>query len=96
MIEDLRQFIERVDDLGALRRFEGVDPQFELGGIKLGPPVDLFAPHDGRPPTLAVVELGVVDLGAGAHVLAVETTGKHADAKGFLMAADYFKLEAIG
>ena len=31
--EDLREFIARVDELGALRRVEGADPQFELGGI---------------------------------------------------------------
>ena len=31
--EDLRDFIARVEQLGALRRFEGVDPEFELGGI---------------------------------------------------------------
>lgn len=31
--EDLRDFIDRVEQLGALRRFEGVDPEFELGGI---------------------------------------------------------------
>ena len=27
------QPVVRVDELGALRRFEGADPQFELGGI---------------------------------------------------------------
>ena len=31
--EDLRGFIARVEELGALRRVEGADPQFELGGI---------------------------------------------------------------
>jgi 4-hydroxy-3-polyprenylbenzoate decarboxylase len=31
--EDLREFIARVDELGALRRVEGADPQHELGGI---------------------------------------------------------------
>jgi UbiD family decarboxylase len=31
--EDLREFIARVDELGALRRIEGADPAFELGGI---------------------------------------------------------------
>jgi UbiD family decarboxylase len=30
---DLREFIARVDELGALRRIEGADPTFELGGI---------------------------------------------------------------
>ena len=31
--EDLRDFIARVDALGALRRIEGADPVFEIGGI---------------------------------------------------------------
>src|SRR5688500_11940947 len=31
--EDLREFIARVDELGALRAIEGADPLYELGGI---------------------------------------------------------------
>jgi 4-hydroxy-3-polyprenylbenzoate decarboxylase len=31
--EDLREFIARVDELGALRRIQGADPVYELGGI---------------------------------------------------------------
>ncbi len=31
--EDLRGFIKQVDQLGALRRINGADPHFELGGI---------------------------------------------------------------
>ena len=31
--EDLRDFIARVDALGALRRIDGADPVFEIGGI---------------------------------------------------------------
>src|SRR5689334_24005488 len=31
--KDLRGFIKQVDELGALRRVEGTDPKFELGGI---------------------------------------------------------------
>src|SRR5262245_60353479 len=30
---DLRSFIKQVDELGALRRVNGADPRFELGGI---------------------------------------------------------------
>ena len=30
---DLREFIDRLDALGALRRIEGADPRFEIGGI---------------------------------------------------------------
>ena len=33
MYQDLREFITLVDKLGALRRIEGADPKFELGGI---------------------------------------------------------------
>jgi UbiD family decarboxylase len=33
MYQDLRQFITLVDKLGALRRIEGADPKFEIGGI---------------------------------------------------------------
>src|SRR5690349_22595255 len=30
---DLREFIAQVEGLGALRRIEGADPRFEIGGI---------------------------------------------------------------
>jgi UbiD family decarboxylase len=33
MYRDLREFIELVDRLGALRRIDGADPRFEIGGI---------------------------------------------------------------
>jgi 4-hydroxy-3-polyprenylbenzoate decarboxylase len=33
MYKDLREFIELVDALGALRRIDGADSQFEIGGI---------------------------------------------------------------
>jgi len=33
MYRDLRQFIDLVDKLGALRRIDGADPRFEIGGI---------------------------------------------------------------
>ena len=33
MYQDLREFIEQVDKLGALRRIEGADADFEIGGI---------------------------------------------------------------
>ncbi len=33
MYKDLREFIDLVDQLGALRRIEGADPHFEIGGI---------------------------------------------------------------
>src|SRR5258708_7283141 len=33
MYQDLREFIGQVDKLGALRRIEGADANFEIGGI---------------------------------------------------------------
>src|SRR5271169_1673903 len=33
LYQDLREFIAQVDDLGALRRIDGADPRFEIGGI---------------------------------------------------------------
>ena len=33
MYKDLREFIDLVDRLGALRRIDGADPRFEIGGI---------------------------------------------------------------
>src|SRR5262249_21322701 len=33
MYQDLREFIEQVDGLGALRRIEGAEADFEIGGI---------------------------------------------------------------
>lgn len=33
MYKDLRDFIAKVDELGALRRIDGADPQLEIGGI---------------------------------------------------------------
>jgi UbiD family decarboxylase len=33
MYKDLREFIALVDNLGALRRIEGADARFEIGGI---------------------------------------------------------------
>jgi 4-hydroxy-3-polyprenylbenzoate decarboxylase len=33
MYKDLRGFIKQVDELGVLRRIDGTDPKFELGGI---------------------------------------------------------------
>src|SRR6476646_516291 len=31
--QDLREFITQVEKLGALRRIDGADPRFEIGGI---------------------------------------------------------------
>ncbi len=53
MYKDLREFIELVDKLGALRRIEGADPRFEIGGITeiaaghADGPALLFDAHQG-------------------------------------------------
>src|SRR6202041_1924796 len=56
MYKDLREFIAAVDELGALRRIEGADPRFEIGGITEGAaglpdcPALLFDGIKGFPP----------------------------------------------
>lgn len=70
--------------------------QFDLDGLKLGAPVDLYAPVKECPlvddsPT----ELGVVELAAGDHAFGAETTGKNVAAAGYLLAFDYLKLESV-
>src|ERR1700723_2424780 len=56
MYKDLREFIAAVDELGALRRIEGADPRFEIGGItegaagRPGCPALLFDGIKGFPP----------------------------------------------
>ena len=55
MYRDLRDFIALVDGLGALRRVDGADPRFEIGGITEvaaglpSPPALLFDAIDGFP-----------------------------------------------
>ena len=60
MYQDLREFITLVDKLGALRRIEGADPKFELGGITEvaaglpDPPALLFERMQGCAPSFRV------------------------------------------
>lgn len=76
-----------------VRSFEMGRFQFDLDGAQLGPPIDLYAPTKGSTPLVGeAVELGIVELSAGEHVLGAESLGKHADSAGFLLAVDYFKL----
>ena len=57
--KDLRGFIKQVDELGALRRINGADPHFELGGITevaagtAGMPGAAVRPHQGLPAGLS-------------------------------------------
>ena len=68
------------------------DLQFYANGKKIGDPVSGYSPilrhSDG-------VELGVVDLQAGANELVVEITGKAAKAIGYLAGIDCFRLEPV-
>jgi 4-hydroxy-3-polyprenylbenzoate decarboxylase len=46
-VEDVREWIDRVEQLGELTRIEGVDPNLELGGL-----VDLYMGEMGNPAVL--------------------------------------------
>ena len=46
-IEDLREWIERVEEIGELTRVDGADPNLELGGL-----VDLYQWDMGNPALL--------------------------------------------
>ena len=64
--------------------------QLSLGGKKLGGPVDLYAE---KLAAVDPVEIGVVELGAGAQTLRVDVVGLNPSAKGKgLFALDYIKL----
>jgi hypothetical protein len=65
--------------------------QLHLDGRKLGQPIDLF--HPEVVPTGALA-MGVQQLSAGQHVLAIEITGANEKAvKAYMSGLDYVKLE---
>jgi hypothetical protein len=67
--------------------------QFDLDGVPLGRPIDLFAPTKGASPQVGEAELlGELELSPGEHVLGAEVVGKNEQSGGFLMAIDYLKL----
>ena len=66
MYRDLRAFIEVVDQLGALRRIEGADPRFEIGGI-----TEVAA---GRPDCPALLFDRIKGHGAGYRVFSNAVT----------------------
>jgi UbiD family decarboxylase len=66
MYRDLREFIGAVDKLGALRRIEGADPRFEIGGI-----TEVAA---GLPDCPALLFDGIKGFAAGFRVFTNATT----------------------
>src|SRR5262245_31087335 len=66
MYKDLREFIELVDKLGALRRIEGADPRFEIGAI-----TEVAA---GRPDGPALLFDGIKGFPRGFRVFTNATT----------------------
>src|SRR5258707_7954632 len=66
MYKDLREFIELVDKLGALRRIEGADPRFEIGAI-----TELAA---GRPDGPALLFVGIKGFPRGFRIFTNATT----------------------
>src|SRR6202795_2563217 len=66
MYKDLREFIAAVDKLGALRRIEGADPRFEIGGI-----TEVAA---GRPDCPALLFDGIKGFPRGMRVFTNATT----------------------
>ena len=73
--EDLREFIEQVEALGALRRVEGADPLYEVGGITevaAGSPecpALLFDPLKGFPPGFRIFTNATVSAQRAALVV---------------------------
>src|ERR1700757_2507146 len=66
MYKDLREFIELVDKLGALRRIEGADPRFEIGAI-----TEVAA---GRPNAPALLFDGIKGFPRGFRIFTNATT----------------------
>src|SRR5262249_59100477 len=66
MYKDLREFIELVDKLGALRRIEGADPRFEIGAI-----AEVAA---GRPDGPALLFDGIKGFPRGFRIFTNATT----------------------
>ena len=66
MYQDLREFIALVDKLGALRRIEGADPRYEVGGI-----TEVAA---GRPDRPALLFDGIKGFPRGFRIFTNATT----------------------
>ena len=66
--------------------------QSAMDGTKLGTPIDLY---EGNVVPTDPIDLGVVTLTAGAHVLSFEVTGKNSASSKFFFGLDYLKLVPV-
>jgi UbiD family decarboxylase len=86
MYQDLREFITLVDKLGALRRIEGADPKFELGGITEvaaglpDAPALLFERMQGCAPSFRVFTNATTTPARAALALGIDPTLRPLDA----------------
>src|SRR5262245_56597896 len=83
---DLREFIARLDALGALRRIAGADPYHEIGAITevaagmADCPALLFDPIKGYPPGLRIVSNAVTSPQRAALALGIDPLLRPLDA----------------
>lgn len=79
-----------------IRDHEMGEFQFDVDGVKLGAPVDLYAPVKDCPRVDdPATPLGVVKLAAGEHAFGAQVVGRNQSASGYLLALDYLKLEPV-
>ena len=86
MYKDLREFIEAVEQLGALRRVDGADPQFEIGAItevaagRPGGPALLFNDIQGFPRGFRILTNAVTSAPRAALALGLDPSMRPLDA----------------
>jgi UbiD family decarboxylase len=86
MYKDLREFIDRVDQLGVLRRINGADPRFEIGGItevaagSPDCPALLFDNIEGFPSGFRIFTNATTDVKRAALALGLDPTLRPLDA----------------
>src|ERR1700693_4282601 len=86
MYRDLREFIDLVAKLGALRRIEGADPRFEIGGITdvaaglPDCPALLFDDIKGFPPGFRVFTNATTNVQRASLALGLDPTLRPLDA----------------
>src|SRR5215468_7589310 len=86
MYKDLREFIELVDKLGALRRIEGADPRFEIGAVtevaagRSGAPALLFDAIKGFPRGFRIFTNATTSPQRAALALGIDPTLRPLDA----------------
>jgi 4-hydroxy-3-polyprenylbenzoate decarboxylase len=86
MYKDLRDFIDLVDKLQALRRIDGADPQFEIGAItevaagRPGGPALLFDDIKGFPRGFRILTNAVTSAPRAALALGLDPSMRPLDA----------------